>query len=279
MVESVLIYGEGFVGRSLYNSLKEEGKNVILRRLETGSCLSLERTFLQKNNVNVIINATGGSSVGASVADPLKDFNSNVQTVMYLIYLLENNTTKIKLIHFSSAAVYGDQADKVRRMLLSPYARHKILAEELLISSMVSNQLCILRPFSIYGVGMTKQVVWDSFNKLMTTDKEVEFYGTGFERRSFINIIDVVSMVKVVLSKGLSGCYDLHGDNEFSIRELVVMVSDIVGYKGVISFNGVVDDMSPSKLSSAVCALEMNGSQLVTLRTGLIEIFRWKVNQ
>ena len=278
MVDSILIYGEGFVGSSLYEFFRSQGKNVLIRRLDTSSSLLKERKFLTDNNIQVIVNTTWGSSVGKSVADPLRDFDSNVKTVMYLKYLLENVGLKIRLVHFSSAAVYGEQASDIAEPALSPYARHKVLAEDILTSSIEQSRLCIVRPFSIYGVNMTKQVVWDTFNKLNIDSEVVEFYGSGKEIRSFIYMTDVCSMLEVIVKNKLSGCYDLHGIEEVSIDNLVTMIADIVGYKGVIRFNGIVDDMSPRNLSVAVCE-KIDIAQRVSLKSGLKNIYHWKLNQ
>lgn len=280
MVRSILIYGRGFVGTALFNYLLDSGFKVLLRSLDTSADIATERDFLSRNQIDYVINATGGSSVGNSVARPIDDFDSNVKTVAYLVRLLEDYNDVNCLLHFSSAAVYGDQCKESESYKLSPYAEHKRLAEYILLNSLQESKLCIVRPFSIYGVGLRKQVVWDAIEKIQKSEGEILFYGTGFEKRSFVNIKSVLSHVTCLLDNDLRGIHDIHGGAEHTISDLVNIICSILGFDGDVSFNGDVYDMSPRILSKEVvgsCNAKESGE--LDLINGIQEIIKWKENE
>jgi UDP-glucose 4-epimerase len=278
MVGTILIYGTGFVGSAIYSSLVENDFSVLLRRLDMNIGLEEEIKFLEENEVSYVVNATGGSSVGRSVLMPMKDFDSNVRTVMYLVHLLKGYNRLTRLLHFSSAAVYGDQSSDVKKSLNSPYAQHKIIAEHILTTLFDDSKLCIVRPFSIYGIGLKKQIIWDAIEKLKQGGEEVIFYGTGEEKRSFVNINSVVEMTSFIIEEGCVGTYDLHGANEITISELLSILSRIIGFRGEIVFSGHVNDMSPRNLSKRVEKVPRTLGANISLEEGIKEVVLWSQN-
>lgn len=54
----------------------------------------------------------------------------------------------------------------------------------------------IIRPFSICGAGLKKQLLWDACNKFK--NGITEFWGTGQEKRDWISPSDVAGLVYAI---------------------------------------------------------------------------------
>ena len=56
---------------------------------------------------------------------------------------------------------------------------------------------------SVYGKGLKKQLLWDACKKIMTSNKEATFMGTGQETRDFIHISDVLHLTDLLLDRNI----------------------------------------------------------------------------
>jgi UDP-glucose 4-epimerase len=71
------------------------------------------------------------------------------------------------------------------------------MAEELCVEyiKLYGIKISIISFFSIYGIGLKKQIFWDACNKLYKNDFKAEFFGTGDEIRDFLYIEDAVDLI------------------------------------------------------------------------------------
>ncbi len=116
------------------------------------------QAFFKKNKIDGVIHFAASKAVGESVHKPLKYYENNISTLVYLLQEMEaNNVTN--LIFSSSCTVYG-QADELPitekapiKPAESPYGRTKQMAEEILADvSKVSNlKVIALRYFNPVG--------------------------------------------------------------------------------------------------------------------------------
>lgn len=58
----------------------------------------------------------------------------------------------------------------------------------------------IIRPFSVFGNGLKKQLLWDICQKL-THSNTIELFGTGNETRDFIHISSLVKLIQHLIEK------------------------------------------------------------------------------
>ena len=65
--------------------------------------------------------------------------------------------------------------------------------------------ISILRIFSVYGPGLKKQILWDIYNQIKSSDR-VYLDGTGQETRDFIFIDDLTKVVASFLKKSSYDC-------------------------------------------------------------------------
>lgn len=154
---------------------------------------------------DTIYHLAGGSSVGASIADPKGDFLATVGGTCMLLEWLRIHSPQTRLVIASSAAVYGNLhfgpiTDKAATSPYSPYGVHKF-AMEVVCRGWADNyglQVLAARLFSVYGPGLRKQLLWDLSRKLCSTATVVELGGTGKELRDWTHVEDVVRALDVL---------------------------------------------------------------------------------
>lgn len=118
---------------------------------------------LVKNaNIDVIVNLAAKKSVKESFDEPLEYFEVNTHAIERIVARLEG-TRVHKVIHASSAAIYGNQQsvyadESMTPNPLSPYAESKILSENVLKYWGAQNQISIysLRFFNVLGSSTSK---------------------------------------------------------------------------------------------------------------------------
>lgn len=144
-----------------------------------------------------IFHLAGGASVTLSVADPPSDFLKTVFSSVLLLDFLRRNWPQAKLVYVSSAAIYGEATHKrashdLACLPISPYGVHKRQVESLLLdhARMYRTRSVIVRPFSVYGPGLRKQLLWDAMEK--TRCGVYEFFGSGQELRDWVYVEDLI---------------------------------------------------------------------------------------
>ena len=248
----ILITGVcGFVGNNLYLKLKKKNEIIGIgrknRNYKNKYKNIIEKEITHKNLVNlnfkpnVIIHCAGSGSVTKSIQNPKIDYEKNVNTTKELIKFISELTKKPKVIMFSTAAVYGNSCEKNKKQLkpISPYGRNKLKSENILLkkSKKFKFELIILRFYSIYGVGLKKQLIWDVCEKI--NNKINDFYGSGNEMRSWINIKDVNRLIQFLIKKGSisNQILDISGNNVVKNKFLVKKLFKLLNINKVPYFN------------------------------------------
>ena len=116
---------------------------------------------------DTIYHLAGGSSVGASLADPYGDFIATVGGTAILLEWIRGQKMPPRLVVVSSAAVYGNLhtgaiTEDAATAPFSPYGAHKFAMENICRGWAASFDLPVVavRLFSVYGPGLTKQLLW-----------------------------------------------------------------------------------------------------------------------
>ncbi len=156
------------------------------------------QTYLQ--NPDVIVHCAGSGSVGYSITHPMQDFERTVTTTLTILEYIRLFSANTILIYPSSAAVYGTVEnlpipETAQLIPISPYGTHKKICEELISSyaQQYKMRAAIIRFFSLYGVPLQKQLLWDVCIK--TKDNDRIFNGTGQEIRDWLHIKDAVDLI------------------------------------------------------------------------------------
>jgi UDP-glucose 4-epimerase len=301
-VKTVLITGgKGFLGRAAAKKFKSEGYRVLgigrgrwdsqdARKagfdywLDAGVSVSSLMTFDEQ--FDAIVHCAGNGSVGYSLTNPHQDFNKTVQGTAELLEFLRLSASKALVVYPSSAGVYGAKDDRAITELdslnpISPYGYHKRMVEQLLElhSKSYGTRVAVIRFFSIYGPGLTKQLLWDACRKLLgaPSDGPAIFWGTGEETRDWINSDDAANLVYLASNtptpytviNGASG-------ERTTVQKTLELLRAAMGSQVDMSFNGIVRDGDPRFYHADVSrAKELGWSPRVPLVAGIQTYCDW----
>ena len=229
MKKIVLITGAaGFVGRYTAKKFASEGWYVI--GIGRGDWIDWEGWGLNEwiqsditlnilksvENVDFIVHCAGGASVGKSLEQPQRDFESTVITTDIVLEYIRLFSSKTRLIYISSAAVYGQAlslpiCEDAELRPTSPYGVHKLMAESLCKSYAHTFQLniSIVRLFSIYGDGLQKQLLWDACEKF--SKQSNQFFGSGQEIRDWLHVKDAADLIYLLQKLSSVDCPIFNG--------------------------------------------------------------------
>jgi nucleoside-diphosphate-sugar epimerase len=124
---------------------------------------------------------------------PLNDFEANCLDTFKILESIRNFSPSTKFLYISSAAVYGNPKRLPVRETdgidpISPYGWHKYYGELMghEYTSLYGLKTSSVRPFSVYGPGLRKQLFWDLFLKSRQTNK-IDLFGTMSVHKEQIN--------------------------------------------------------------------------------------------
>jgi UDP-glucose 4-epimerase len=262
--------GYGFLGRAVAQRFKREGCRVCgigrgrwapeeARRdgfdfwLDAGVAVSSLMTFDEQ--FDTVIHCAGNGSVGYSVTHPLQDFYKTVQGTVELLEYLRLKGSGALVVYPSSAGVYGAKEDRPIRENdslnpISPYGYHKRMVENLLElhSRTYGIRAAVIRFFSIYGPGLTKQLLWDACGKLIDykSPEPAVFWGTGEETRDWINSRDAAELI-FALSQSTQVYTVLNGASgkRVTVRDTLQLLKNALNSPVEIAFNGLVREGDP----------------------------------
>jgi len=261
MAGSALVTGAyGFVGRHVARRLEREGYFVIgighgawtaAESRQWGVAewhsadVNLQSLHTYARSPNLIVHCAGSGSVPFSVQHPAQDFDRTVGSTLAVLEFIRQTCPTATLVLPSSAGVYGHVSQMPittasLRNPLSPYGMHKQIAEDLCRSygNSFSVRSVIVRLFSVYGVGIRKQLLWDACMKL--SSRQWSFAGTGEETRDWIHVDDAADLLNWAASHATCGAPAINGGSGVatSIRAVVELIADRIGASARPIFTG-----------------------------------------
>lgn len=287
--------GGGFLGSHLVRRLVALGSHVIslgsnrdLATVSEGAQYifgDISRDTLETVDFvpDTIFHLAGGASVALSVADPPADFMKTVYSSVLLLDFLRRHWPQAQLVYVSSAAIYGEATHKrashdLACLPISPYGVHKREVESLLLdhSRMYGTRSVIVRPFSVYGPGLRKQLLWDALEK--TRCGVYEFFGSGQELRDWVY---VAGLIECLLRASIGASpevpvYNAGTCRAVSVRDVLTELFCVAGIQHPPVFLGQHKEGDPDRLVADDSAEATLGPLFHTpLRDGLQAYVDW----
>ena len=200
----------------------------------------------------IVAHCAGSGSVSESIVNPLRDFQRNVDTTIAVLEYVRTLAPGAALVVPSSAAVYGlvDALPISLRTPLnpvSPYGVHKRVTESLCQSyaKHFGVRVAIVRLFSVFGIGLRKQLLWDACSRLR--EKNAIFMGTGAETRDLLHIDDAAELLFSAIKHASSACPIVNGGRgkALKVRTILEEVAFDFGTDCRIQFSGVIRKGDP----------------------------------
>lgn len=243
MKQAAVLGAAGFVGRHAARALARAGYEVIgighgtwlrdewrewgLREWHMAD-VSIEALLTYAGEPEILIQCAGSGSVAFSMNHPAQDFRRSVDSTLAALDFVRLHAPDCRIVLPSSAAVYGTAeqmpigiGDPLRPE--SPYGAHKKIAEDLCRSyaRTFGIRAAIVRLFSVYGLGLRKQLLWDACTKL--TKSEANFAGTGEELRDWLDVQDAAALLVTAAGRASAECPIVNGGfgKAASVRTIV----------------------------------------------------------
>lgn len=251
MKKKILILGGfGFIGNFFYNTFKKKYNILRLGKFSKKKKITLNKLSKIKLKFDIIIDCSGGSSVGKAIENPLKEKEKTLSPIKNIIKYIKKLKNKPIYIYISSAAVYGN-SNFNKPSPISNYGKNKLNAEKklILLSRKAKMKLLIIRFCSVFGNGLKKQLIWDVFCKIKKNS--ISFFGTGKEMRSWMHISDAVNFIELTfhLSKIGGKIIDAPSKYVMQNKDLIKKILQLAKYKDINPiFNNISKPGDPFKL-------------------------------
>lgn len=232
---------------------------------------------------DAFIHCVGAPVVAYAQQNPFADFQNTVGTAAQVLEAIAKCSPSTHFVLVSSAAVYGEQSSTVLAEKMSPrpvsaYGYHKWLAEILAdeFCAVYGIHTLVVRPFSAYGEGLCKQVLFDICRKLVSGQNQVVLKGTGEERRDFVHADDVVAAIRHLVAVDASGVVNIGTGIGTTIRSVALDLAALISPGVELVFD---EQRSPSDPLSLVAdtrlAHELGVSHTVDMAMGVRRYCDW----
>lgn len=251
----VVTGGLGFVGSQIVRDLLENNAKVLVvdnlskiskRSKEffaNGNCEIFECNISNKNLLvakindfcpDVIYHMAAMHYIPECNKNPEKTIDVNIKGLQTVVSSFEE-LAKGRLVFISSGAVYKDSADPLEEKseieLGDIYALSKYAGENICRLSSRAADISIVRLFNVYGSGETNPHILPEIIEQLRYSRTLQL-GDVDPVRDFIHVTDASEAIRKVGETDCDGrIFNVSGDAAVSVREIIDIVSEILGYE------------------------------------------------
>jgi UDP-glucose 4-epimerase len=241
-VRRILILGDtGFIGTRIkkylggsFPHIKVIGRSKPELDLTEEEDLTTLVPFLDPSTVVIMC-----AGIKKQLGDSLDSFSQNLQMAVNVCKLLQEHPV-LRLIFFSSAAVYGEDrehgeiTEKTPTQPTSYYGLAKYASEQLFQKAYNDSRslgsLVILRPTLVYGPCDPAGTYGPSgFVRAAARGETITLWGDGGEQREFVFVDDVAKIVYYLSLQNYSGIFNVASGTGYTFKEALDMASRLVG--------------------------------------------------
>ncbi len=293
----------GMVGSAIVRKLKADGYNNIAVRtskdLDLRNQQAVADFFATEKPEYVFMAAAKVGGIHANNTYRADFIYENLMIECNITHEAYKHQVK-KMLFLGSSCIYPKLADQPLKeeYLLNgfleytnePYAIAKIAGIKLcenyrlqygcnFISAMPTN---LYGPNDNYDLN-NSHVLPALLRKMVTAKKEnkpqVEIWGTGSPLREFLYVDDLADACFFLMNHYDEAQHvNVGSGQEISIKELALLIKDIVGYPGEIFFNTAMPDGTPRKLLDCSLLTKLGWQATTSLRQGIENVVRETAN-
>ena len=292
------------VGSAMVRLLQKKGfKNIITRSHSELDLTRQDRVeeFFKKEKPDYVFVAAG--RVGGIIANsksPTEFLYDNIMIASNVIHTAAQHDVK-KLLFLGSSCIFpkfAEQPIKESSMLtgtLEPtneaYAIAKIAGIKLAeyYNRQHGKPFISAMPPNLYGMGdnfhlENSHVIPGLMRRLheakLTNQPVFTAWGTGSPLREFMLVDDLADGCFFLMENyNEPGFINVGSGEEISIKELVFLLADVVGYQGKIEFDVSKPDGTPRKLMDSSKIHSLGWKHRTSLRDGLKSAYGWYVSE
>ncbi len=296
--------GAGFIGSHLMERLLAAGdKAVALDNLTTGrrENLPAEAEFIEMDvldeklagvvaagRFDAIVHLAGQTMVSTSIEDPARDAGQNILGTIRVLEAARQSGVD-RVIFASTAASYGNVPEgdlpikeTRRRAPMSFYGLSKVTAEQYLdlYHQVYGLDSVTLRFANVYGERQGdggEGGVISIFARAVARGEDITIFGDGEQTRDFVYAGDIAEGIRAALTtKEVNAAYNLSTQTQTSLRELVNILSNIVGRRIIPKYGPErPGDIYKSMLSNGRARRGLGWKPAVPLEEGLRRTYEY----
>jgi GDP-L-fucose synthase len=289
----------GMVGSACWRLLEKEGYHNLIgktsKELDLRNQLEVYE-FIEKEKPTVIIDAA--ARVGGILANNTYPYEFLMDNM-----LIQNNLIKTaheldikKFIFLGSSCIYPKMAPqplKEEYLLTGPleetnqwYAIAKISGVKLVeaLRKQYNRDYVSLMPTNLYGPGdnydlETSHVLPAMIRKFheakLNDHSDVVLWGSGTPKREFLHVDDLAEAVLFTIENKLEeSFYNVGSGEEITIKELALLIQEIVGHDGEIIWDNSKPDGTPRKLMDSGQMNQLGWFFKINLKVGINIIYK-----
>lgn len=290
----------GLVGTAIVRRLREQGyPNLILKthaELDLTNQTEVDKFFATESPDCVIDSAAKVGGIKANMTFPAEFLYENLQIQNNLIWSAKEYGTK-KFLFLGSSCIYPRDAEQpMKEEYFSKgapeptneaYAYAKIAGMKLCeyINTEFGLDYTSCMPTNIYGENdnfdpETSHVIPSLLRRMheakVTNQSEVVIWGSGISRREFLHVDDLADAIVWLLENYSDKQFLNIGTGEdISIKELAVMIKELVGYEGNLVFDTTKPDGMPKKLLDVTHLHKAGWKHKISFEEGLKRTYNW----
>lgn len=288
----------GMVGSAICRKLKDQGYTNILTRtsseLDLRNQAAVEDFFASEKPDYVILAAAKVGGIQANNIYRADFLYDNLIIEANVIHSAYKNDVK-KLLFLGSSCIYPKMATQplVEDSLLTglleptnePYAIAKIAGIKLCESyrDQYNSNFISAMPTNLYGPNdnydLQNSHVLPALIRKFHEAKEsgaekVEIWGTGSPLREFLHVDDLATAC-VFLMESYDGkqFVNVGTGEDISIKDLALMIKEIVGFEGELTFDSSKPDGTPRKLMDVSRIHSLGWKHKINLREGIQSVY------
>lgn len=299
--EKIYIAGHnGLIGSAIMKKLKSDGYDNLIskshRELDLINQTEVNKFFEKEKPEYVFLAAAKVGGIKANSTQPVEFIYENL--------MIQNNIIKAsydfqvkKLLFLGSSCIYPRECKQPMReeYLLSgyleptneAYALAKIAGLKMCeyYNEQYSANFISCMPTNIYGPNdnfdlETSHVIPAMMRRFydakLNHSPQIKIWGSGNAMREFLYVEDLADACVYLMNNYDNGKFINVGTGiDVSIKELALMIKEIVGYQGQIIFDTSKPEGNPKKLLDVTALQDIGWKHKVDLKEGLNLTFNW----
>ena len=290
----------GLVGSAIVRRLIQQGYTDIIVRssseLDLRNQQAVNDFFAQERPEYVFLAAAKVGGIHANNVYPAQFIYDNLAIQTNVIHASYVHNVK-KLLFLGSSCIYPrdcPQPIKEEYLLTSPlektneaYAIAKIAGLKLCeyYNKQYGTNFIAVMPTNLYGPNdnfnlesshVIPALLVKIYNAYKNNSPSCEVWGTGNPRREFLHVDDLVDALLLLMNTYRENAIvNIGSGKDLTIRELVDLIKNIIGYEGGIVWKSSQPDGTPRKLLNIDVLTSMGWQPQISLFNGLTDTVYW----
>ncbi len=297
---------KGLVGSAITRLLKKQGYSYILApvrdELDLADSNAVSDYFAKEQPEYVFLAAAKVGGILSNSTYPAEFIYQNLMIQNSIIHQSYVHKVK-KLLFLGSSCIYPKhcpQPMKEKYLMTgaleptnSPYAVAKIAGIEMCwaYNRQYKTKFIPVMPTNLYGPNdnfdlETSHVLPALIRKIheakLNKTPFVAVWGTGAPRREFLHVDDLANACLFIMNKTFSDSaylenllFNIGTGKDISIKELVLLIREIIGFEGNLVFDTSKPDGSPQKLLDVSNFQSLGWKPRFNLKDGINNTYQW----